>query len=125
MKRTRTSLSSQASPSLPTAAIRFEKQRSSGSACYGVEGETSRASAATFRRRLTNEGHGMSHQIAKLLLEHAQTFLDRTEAIKSALSLGMPLNEIEEYLDWLDAMRATGGATAGGDPPDQSDKKSE
>lgn len=47
----------------------------------------------------------MAHEIAKLLLEHAETFLERTEAVKSALSLGMPLNEIEEYLDWLDAVR--------------------
>lgn len=49
----------------------------------------------------------MSHEIAKLLLEHAETFLERTDAIKSALSLGMPLGEIEEYLDWLDAVRAS------------------
>jgi DNA-binding transcriptional MerR regulator len=49
----------------------------------------------------------MSHEIAKLLLEHAETFLERTEAIKSALTLGMPLTEIEEYLDWLDAVRGT------------------
>ena len=47
----------------------------------------------------------MSHEIAKLLLEHAETFLERTEAIKSALGLGMPLHEIEEYLDWLDTVR--------------------
>jgi DNA-binding transcriptional MerR regulator len=49
----------------------------------------------------------MSHEIAKLLLDHAETFLERTEAIKSALSLGMPLNEIEKYLDWLDSVRGT------------------
>ncbi len=47
----------------------------------------------------------MAHEIAKLLLEHAETFLERTEAIKSAISLGMPLNEIERYLDWLDLVR--------------------
>jgi len=49
----------------------------------------------------------MAHEVAKLMLEHAGTFLERTEAIKVALSLGMPLNEIEAYLDWLDAMRGT------------------
>lgn len=48
----------------------------------------------------------MSHEIAKLLLEHAETFLERTEAIKAALSLGMPLNEIQDYLDWLDTVRS-------------------
>lgn len=47
----------------------------------------------------------MTHEIAKLLLEHAETFLERTEAIKAALSLGMPLNEIQDYLDWLEAIR--------------------
>ena len=46
----------------------------------------------------------MSHQIAKLLLEKADTFLDRTEAVKVALDMGMPLHEIEEYLDWLEAV---------------------
>jgi len=47
----------------------------------------------------------MAHEIAKLMLEHAGTFLERTEAIRTALSLGMPIQEIEEYLDWLDATR--------------------
>ena len=47
----------------------------------------------------------MAHEIAKLLLEHAGTFLERAEAIRVAMSLGMPLHEIEEYLDWLDANR--------------------
>jgi DNA-binding transcriptional MerR regulator len=47
----------------------------------------------------------MAHKIAKLMLEHAGTFLERTEAIRTALSLGMPIDEIEEYLDWLDATR--------------------
>ncbi len=46
----------------------------------------------------------MAHEVAKLLLEHAGTFLQRTEAIKAALNLGMPLAEIEAYLDWLDLM---------------------
>jgi hypothetical protein len=48
---------------------------------------------------------GMAHEIAKLMLEYAGSFLERTEAIKTALSLGMPLHEIEEYLDWLDLTR--------------------
>jgi hypothetical protein len=47
----------------------------------------------------------MGHKIAKLLLEHAGTFLERGKAIETALSLGMPLHEIEEYLDWLDVTR--------------------
>jgi hypothetical protein len=54
------------------------------------------------------------HEIAKLLLEKADTFLARTEAVKAALELGMPLNEIEEYLDWLEACR---GGFADGPPP--------
>ncbi len=47
----------------------------------------------------------MAHEIAKLMLEHAGTFLKRTEAVRVAISLGMPLSEIESYLDWLDATR--------------------
>ena len=47
----------------------------------------------------------MAHEIAKLLLEHAGTFLERAEAVKSAIALGMPLIEIEQYLDWLDQVR--------------------
>jgi len=48
----------------------------------------------------------MVHEIAKLMLEHAETFLKRTEAVQTALNLGMPLHEIEEYLDWLEMMRS-------------------
>jgi hypothetical protein len=47
----------------------------------------------------------MAHEIAKLLLEHAGTFLERSEAVKTALELGMPLDDIQSYLDWLDAVR--------------------
>lgn len=47
----------------------------------------------------------MAHEIAKLILEHAGSFLERTEAIRSAMLLGMPLAEIEEYLDWIDHHR--------------------
>ena len=46
----------------------------------------------------------VGHEIAKLLLEHRGTFLERAEAVKSALALGMPLHEIEEYLDWTEAI---------------------
>ena len=45
----------------------------------------------------------MAHKIAKIVLEQANSFLDRTKAVKTALSLGMPLHEIEGYLDWLEA----------------------
>jgi len=48
----------------------------------------------------------MAHEIAKLVLEHSETFLERSQAIKTALGLGMTLNEIEEYLDWLAVVRA-------------------
>ena len=47
----------------------------------------------------------MAHEIAKLMLEHAGTFLERTEAIRVAISTGMPLSDIESYLDWLDSVR--------------------
>jgi hypothetical protein len=47
----------------------------------------------------------MAHEIAKLMLEHAGTFLERTEAVRVAMSLGMTLSDIEQYLDWLDSTR--------------------
>jgi hypothetical protein len=45
------------------------------------------------------------HEIAKVILEHAETLWERSEAIEKALYLGMPLNEIEEYLDWMAMVR--------------------
>jgi len=47
----------------------------------------------------------MAYEIAKLMLEHADSMLERQEAIERALELGMPIHEIEDYLDWLDRMR--------------------
>ncbi len=47
----------------------------------------------------------MSHKLAKLILEQAETFLERREAVKAAIKLGMRIEEIEEYLDWLEMMR--------------------
>ena len=44
-------------------------------------------------------------------------FLERTEAIKSAVALGMPLNEIEEYLDWLDSVRNSNQTAKPRKPP--------
>jgi len=65
----------------------------------------------------------MSHEIAKLLLEHAETFLERTEAVEAALSLGMPLNEIQDYLDWLDAMRGSGSKPSHKPPKSRADER--
>ena len=48
----------------------------------------------------------MANEIAKLLLEHAETIADRKSAIQKALGMGMPLGEVEEYLDWLDTVRS-------------------
>lgn len=67
----------------------------------------------------------MAHEIAKLLLEHADTFLKRTEAVKSALALGMPLNEIEEYLDWVDLIRQQPRSPKPKDPGSQRPEKGE
>jgi hypothetical protein len=48
----------------------------------------------------------MPYEVAKNLLQQAQTALEKKAAIKSALQLGMPLHEIEQYLDWLALARA-------------------
>ena len=61
----------------------------------------------------------MSHHIAKLLLDHAQTAPARVEAIQRAMELGMPIHEIEEYLDWLDSIRNNGEIQAT-DPKSQA-----
>ena len=44
----------------------------------------------------------MSYEIAKLILEHARSGAERNAAVRTALGMGMPLRQIEEYLDWLD-----------------------
>jgi hypothetical protein len=41
----------------------------------------------------------VAHEIATLMLERAGTFIERAEAVQVALSQGMPVSEIEEYLD--------------------------
>jgi hypothetical protein len=58
----------------------------------------------------------MAHEIAKLVLEKAGTFIERTDAVRTALSLGMPLQEIESYLDWLDNMRSATAKETSRDP---------
>jgi hypothetical protein len=62
----------------------------------------------------------MAHEIAKLILEKAGTFLERAEAIRAALSLGMPSASIEEYLDWRDATRGPLPDTTSKDPPTEN-----
>jgi DNA-binding transcriptional MerR regulator len=47
----------------------------------------------------------MAHERAKLILEQVESFRDRMEAVKKAMDHGMPLSEIEEYLDWLQLNR--------------------
>lgn len=61
----------------------------------------------------------MSHEIAKLLLEHSGV-LERSKAIQEALNLGMPLHEIEEYLDWIDSMSDGGKGPSSDSKPDAS-----
>jgi hypothetical protein len=53
--------------------------------------------------RARNKDPVLSHEIGKTLLTRAGTLLQRYEAIKTANRLGMPLSEIETYLDWLDS----------------------
>ena len=62
----------------------------------------------------------MAHEIAKLLLEHADTFLERSEAVKTALHLGMPLHEIEDYLDWIEMMHNKIQDELSSDDPDSN-----
>src|SRR5690606_3710836 len=43
---------------------------------------------------------------AKLRLEVADTARERQQAVSAAMELGMPLWQIEQYLDWLDFSRS-------------------
>jgi DNA-binding transcriptional MerR regulator len=45
----------------------------------------------------------MSHCNAKQVLTQANGIQERQSAIESAMKLGMPIDEIERYLDWLDS----------------------
>jgi len=45
----------------------------------------------------------VTHEIARLRLEQAGTFRERTEAVEAALLVGMPRWQIEQYLDLADA----------------------
>ena len=47
----------------------------------------------------------MAHEFAKAVLEQATTPLQRVKAVRVALRLGMPLCDIERYLDRLDGCR--------------------
>lgn len=47
-----------------------------------------------------------SYHAAKLQLERATNITERTAAIADAMRLGMPLCEIEQHLDWLDASKS-------------------
>jgi DNA-binding transcriptional MerR regulator len=47
----------------------------------------------------------MAHETAKALLRQADGLSQRMDAIRAALAMGMPLTEIEAYLDWLDFNR--------------------
>jgi hypothetical protein len=44
------------------------------------------------------------------MLAEADRPRDRKHAVATALANGMPLYKIEEYLDWIDAVRRTDGA---------------
>jgi hypothetical protein len=48
----------------------------------------------------------MSLTDARILLARAESPADRKQAVASAMAAGMPLREIEEFLDWADAVRA-------------------
>ncbi len=59
-----------------------------------------RASRAFILSPLTQS---VAHTSPKFLLACAPGLAERQQAILAALSQAMPLHEIEEYLDWLDA----------------------
>lgn len=60
----------------------------------------------------------MAHEIAKLLLEHAGTAIEREKAIETAVRMGMSLTEINEYLEWLSLVRGEEPGHDEGEPGD-------
>ena len=44
----------------------------------------------------------MPHEIAKLMLEKPGSVCSHTKAVEAAIAIGMPLADIEAYLDWLE-----------------------
>ncbi|MHC2066812.1 hypothetical protein ACYFX5_05035 [Bremerella sp. T1] len=48
----------------------------------------------------------MANEKAKLLLENCNDYFERISAVQSALHLGMSMEEIEDYLDWLRLLRS-------------------
>ncbi len=58
------------------------------------------------RAQMRRQGGIVSVDEARLLLSQAETYGDRRNAVAKALASGMPLHEIEEFLDWVDATRA-------------------
>ena len=60
----------------------------------------------------------MAHEIAKLLLEHAGTAIEREKAIETAVRMGMSLTEINEYLEWLSLVRGEEPQVGEGGPDD-------
>jgi len=59
----------------------------------------------------------MNLAAAKGVLEHAATPHERIEAVEVAQNLGMPLCEIEEYLDWIDGLDLDDEDGRGDDEP--------
>lgn len=53
----------------------------------------------------------LTHETAKTVLANAKDAVERADAIESAMQMGMPLSEIEDYLDWLDSIRGPSGAS--------------
>jgi hypothetical protein len=49
---------------------------------------------------------------ARVLLARAENAADRKHAVSTAMAAGMPLHEIEEFLDWVDAVREGRAAAA-------------
>jgi hypothetical protein len=50
--------------------------------------------------------HVADHESAERLLRQARTGQERYEAVKAAACAGMPLDQIETYLERLDSTRA-------------------
>ena len=58
--------------------------------------------AVKLPKRFTRWGNTMSHENLKVLLAQAVSPTEIEAAVKKSIEQGMPLHEIEQFLDWLE-----------------------
>ncbi len=61
-----------------------------------------------YQQQFASIGASMTHEDLTDVLGQAGDYSQRVEGVRAAVRLGIPLIEIEEYLDWLDLTQSVG-----------------